>query len=255
MGAMVLLWKAPTKTWCASTKMSVNAATRVFAIARLASALASPVTLVHLASVPLAPMTALDTELAALTGILLTTGPSPKPPRFNGTKRLTSLSCSKKLTLLPTIRHGTATCTTVACVTRDTVALAAPWWSAPQPTLLMTSAARIPQPLTTSCNTMHLSVPRVGKQLTLWRKDQRANRPIFPRVTLMRNTLLTPMAARCTVATVPCLVKIVLAVVSAITLVVHASASVDTPALHARRSKRWRNFVVSFDSIVLLVNL
>merc|ERR1712151_460290 len=129
-----------------------------------ASALASPVTLVHLASVPLAPMTALDTELAARTGISLTIGPSPKPAKFNRTKRLTSLSCSKKLTLLPTIRHGTATCTTVACVTRDTVALAAPWWSAPrQTTLLMTSAPRLPQSLTTSCNTMHLSVPQAGK--------------------------------------------------------------------------------------------
>merc|ERR1712046_6716 len=147
---------------------------------------------------------------------------------------------------------GTATCTTVACVTRDTVALAAPWWSAPrQMTLLMTSAQRLPQSLTTSCNTMHLSVPMVGKKLTLLRQDLRANRAIFPPVYTIANTFLIPMAARCTVATVLCLVKIALAVVSAITLVVHASVSVDTLALHARRSKRWRNCIDIIDSTQL----
>jgi hypothetical protein len=72
----------PTKICNASTNANKNAVTRDFAIAQLASARASRVTLVHHASVPLAPMIALDMELAVLTGTLLTTGLLQKPNRL-----------------------------------------------------------------------------------------------------------------------------------------------------------------------------
>jgi hypothetical protein len=73
--------QVPTLTWFAATNKNANAVTKVFVIVRLVSALVSLATLVHLANVLLAPMTALDTELAAPTGILLTTGRLLKPSK------------------------------------------------------------------------------------------------------------------------------------------------------------------------------
>jgi len=78
-------FRAPTRTWSAATKTSANAVTKASVIVPLAFALASRVTLVHRASALLVPMTALDTELAAPTGTLLTTGPLLRLHRFNRT--------------------------------------------------------------------------------------------------------------------------------------------------------------------------
>merc|ERR1712032_536485 len=65
-----------------------------------------------------------------------------------------SLSCSRKPTSLPTMTHGTLTCTTVASAMRATVVQVALWWSAPRRLIpLMTSALPLPQSRTTSCNT------------------------------------------------------------------------------------------------------
>jgi len=103
---------------------------KAFATVLLASALVSLATLVLHASALLVLTTVLVTELAVPTETLRTTGQFPRHPRSNPTNLLTSLSSSKKPTLLRMMMHGTLTCTTVASATLDTVAQVAHWWSA-----------------------------------------------------------------------------------------------------------------------------
>merc|ERR1711981_1202682 len=168
-----------------ATNKSVNAVIRVFAIALLDSVLVSLATLVLHASALLALTTALVTELAVPTGTLPTTGQLLRLPRSNPTK-VTGLSCSRKPTSLPTTLHGTLTCTTVASAMRATVAQVARWWSAPHQLIpLMTSAVRLPQSRTTSCNTTLPSVVQAGNRLTPTeqaRPSQRKNSRTCPRV-------------------------------------------------------------------------
>merc|ERR1712048_304314 len=237
--AVATLFQAPTLILCAATRTSKNAATKVFAIARPAFALVSLVTLVPPANVLPALMTALDTALADPTGTLHTTGQLPKPPRFRMIK-LTTRNCSRRLILPRTMTLGTLTCTMVACATKVTVVPVPLWWSAPRLTiLLMISVALAFSSQTTSCNTMLLSVVQAGKQLTRKEVAVTRSKATWPKPTTTPNTFLTTMAARYTVAMVPCLAKTALAVVSVITLVAHASASAVTLALLVRRSRRW----------------
>merc|ERR1712010_120818 len=109
------------------------------------SVLVSLATLVLHASALLALTTALVTELAVPTGTLPTTGQLLRLPRSNPTIQETgSLSCSRKPTSLPTMTHGTLTCTTVASAMRATVVQVALWWSAPRRMIpLMTSEQRL----------------------------------------------------------------------------------------------------------------
>merc|ERR1719371_39189 len=245
---------APTRTWSAATNKSVNAVIRVFAIALLDSVLVSLATLVLHASALLALTTALVTELAVPTGTLPTTGQLPRPPRSNPTKPETnSLSCSRKPTSLPTMTHGTLTCTTVASAMRATVVQVALWWSAPRRLIpLMTSALPVPQSRTSSCNTTLPSEVQAGKMLTPKNQACQGNNTLWKTVTTTVSTLLIQMAARFTVATVLCLVKTALAVVSVTSPVAHASASADTLALLARRWKKWRNVMMTS---VMIINL
>merc|ERR1712010_164707 len=195
------LGRAPTRTWSAATNKSVNAVIRVFAIALLDSVLVSLATLVLRASALLALTTALVTELAVPTGTLPTTGQLPRLPRSNPTIQETdSLSCSRKLTSLPTMTHGTLTCTTVASAMRATVVQVALWWSAPRRLIpLMTSALPLPQSRTTSCNTTLPSEVQAGNRLTPTekaRQSQMTNKRTCPRVTTTVSTFWIPMAAR-----------------------------------------------------------
>merc|ERR1711977_88206 len=96
----------------------------------------------------------------------------------------------------------------------DSADPAALWLNAPRLTiLLMTSVMSTRKPAsspTTSCNTTHLSVGLAGSKLTLWRKDpldQTTSKKISPTVTTTVSSSRTRMAARCTVAMAPCLVK------------------------------------------------
>ena len=92
------------------------------------------------ASAPLFLTTVLVTELSVPTGTLHATGQLLRLPGSNPTK-LTSLNCSRKPTSLPTMRHGTLTCTTVASAMWDTVVQVARWLSAPRQLIpVMTSA-------------------------------------------------------------------------------------------------------------------
>merc|ERR1711868_285300 len=218
--------------------------------------LVSLATLVLHASVLLALTTALATELAVPTGTLPTTGQLLRLPRSNPTKQETNLlSCSRKPTSLRTMTHGTLTCTTVASAMRATVVQVALWWSAPRRLIpLMTSALPLPPSRTTSCNTTLPSEVKAGKRLTRTEKaaNRQANKLTCPRVTTIVSTFWIQMAARFTVATVLCLVKTALAVVSVTTPVAHASASADTLALLARRWKKWRNVMMT---TVMIINL
>lgn len=72
----------PLVIWCVPTKLNANVVIRASAIVPLVYALASRVTPVHHANVLSALMTALDTEHAALTRILLMTGPLLKPSKL-----------------------------------------------------------------------------------------------------------------------------------------------------------------------------
>merc|ERR1712048_434182 len=153
---------------------------------------------------------------------------------------------------LPMTTLGIPTNTGAASAIRDTVVPVAHWWSALLPsTLLMTSAKATLQPTpspTTSCSTTSLLVPPVGRRLIPPRR--------FPsRTTTTISTYLTTMVARCTVVMVPCLDKTALVVVSVITLVEHASVSVDTLALLVSRWTRWRNVSVHLACIMLILNM
>merc|ERR1719487_250274 len=136
--------------------------------------------------------------------------------------------------------------TGVACATTATVVQVAPWLSAPrQRTPLMTNAVTPPQSRTTSCNTTHPLAVQAGSKPT--RKDlanpcQTKSRKICQRVTTMAGTCLMQTAARFTVATAPFPDKTALVAVSATTLVVHASVSVVTLVLLAKRWKRWPKY-------------
>merc|ERR1712006_47322 len=108
------------------------------------------------------------------------------------------------------------------------------------PLMISATALTARSLLTSSCNTMRLSATPVGSKLTQLdcRPIQLASKLTCRTVNTTPGTFWTTMAARFTVATVQCLARTVLVVVSAITPVAHASASVDTPALHVRRWKR-----------------
>merc|ERR1712032_865421 len=183
----------------------------------------------------------------APTGTLHTTGQLLRLPRSNLTK-LTSLNCSRKPTSLPTMLHGTPTCTTVASAMRDTVVQVARWLSAPRQLIpLMTSAQQPPQSRTTSYNTTLPSVVLAGNRLTPTeqaRPSPRKNNRTCLRVITTVSTFWMTMAVRFTVATVLCLVKTALAVASVTTPAAHASASADTLALRVRRWKKWRNLAL-----------
>merc|ERR1712083_951028 len=77
------------------------------------------------------------------------------------------------------------------------------------------------------------------------------NNTLWKTVTTTVSTFWIQMAARFMVATVLCLVKTALAVVSVTTPVAHASASADTLALPARRWKKWRNVMMT--SVMIIV--
>merc|ERR1711881_509723 len=84
------------------------------------------------------------------------------------------------------------------------------------------------------------------------RQSQTRNKRTCPRVTTTVSTFWMTMAARFTVATVLCLVKTALAVVSVTTPVAHASASADTLALLVRRWKKWRNVMMTSVMIIII---
>merc|ERR1712087_518440 len=81
---------------------------------------------------------------------------------------------------------------------------------------------------------------------------QAKSRKTCKRVTSIEGTCLTQMAARFTVATAPFPDKTALVAVSATTLVVHASVSVVTLVLLAKRWKRWPKLVVGHTLILTL---
>jgi len=243
------LFQVPTRTWCAHTNWNANAVIKDSVIARLDSAPVSLATLVHRANALPVPMIALATELAARTGTLLTIGLLLKLDK-SLTTQLTGPRSSGRTTMPRTTALGTLTCTGVACATTATVVQVAPWLSAlRQRTPLMTNAMKAsPQSQTTSCNTTHPLAAQAGSKPT--RKD-RANpcptksRKRWKTVTSIQGTCLTQMAARFTVATAPFPDKTALVAVSATTLVVHASVSVVTLVLLAKRWKRWPKLVVT----------
>ena len=112
----------------------MSAVIRASAIVPLVYALASRVTLVHRANVLPVLMTALDTDLAALTRTLLMTGLLLKPRKsWDPLVKVKAMTGSlRRHTSLPMTMLGILACTMVASVTRDIVALVVPSSSALQ---------------------------------------------------------------------------------------------------------------------------
>merc|ERR1712019_18362 len=122
------------------------------------------------------------------------------------------------------------TCTMVANVIRDIVALVAPWWSALRSMiLLMTSVAILWFLLllsrTSSYSLTHLSAMPVGKLLTCKEKASLTQKVTWQRAITTEKSLMMPTAARFTVVMVLCLARTVLVVVFVITQAAHANAS------------------------------
>lgn len=146
---------------------------------------------------------------------------------------------------------GTPVCTMVASATRGTVDPVARRWNAPPRKILLMTSVILQPSRTTNCNTMPLSVRPVGNKPTPWIPELLENKRILRTVTTTLTTSSTRMAARCMVAMVPCLGKIVRAVVFVITPAVHANVSVATLVLLVRRWRRWHRQLHSPLALIL----